>query len=152
MKPKIDRFISWMNIVKTKIYERPNVTEFISYIIAGVLTTVINFTIYFGMIKIWDTYYQTANAIAFFISVLFSYFINKAWVFKIKRNRHLFAFLDLIAFSLSRISVLFLELTLLFLMISICEIDTMTSKIVTNIIVVAANYLLGKKFVFAPKG
>ena len=61
--------------------------EVIMYLVFGVLTTVVNFVVYFIAIHILgdsDLSKTISNALAWFFSVLFAFFTNKIFVFKHK--------------------------------------------------------------------
>ena len=78
------------------------------------------------------------------ISIAFAYFGNKIVVFKSKRN-------SLIPFFVSRILSLFIEMLLMNLLVIHIGINSDLSKIVSNIIVIILNYLIGKMWIFRRK-
>ena len=59
--------------------------ELITYVIFGVLTTVVNFAAFWIIDRILgDSLYLISNAIAWVIAVAFAYVTNKIWVFESK--------------------------------------------------------------------
>ena len=64
-----------------KIWEKYVNRETITYLVAGVLTTVINFIAYYWFCNILHIENLVANAIAWVVAVAFAYIINARWVF-----------------------------------------------------------------------
>jgi len=54
--------------------------ELAAYFIAGVLTTLINFMVYYAMLFMGIDY-KVSNTAAFIISVIFAFIVNKKYVF-----------------------------------------------------------------------
>lgn len=74
-----------MNIVEKAMDAlKGNNKEILSYLIFGVLTTLVNYVSYFGATKLFRINYLVVNVIAWFISVVFAYVTNKFWVFENK--------------------------------------------------------------------
>ena len=59
--------------------------EIITYVIFGVLTTVVNFAAFWILSRVLgERLYLLNNAIAWVVSVAFAYVTNKLWVFESK--------------------------------------------------------------------
>ncbi|WP_175425253.1 GtrA family protein, partial [Paenibacillus nuruki] len=58
-----------------------NKKEIISYLIFGVLTTLINIAVYFLLANVVGMDFKVATSIAWLVSVLFAFFTNKKYVF-----------------------------------------------------------------------
>ena len=57
--------------------------EIITYVIFGVLTTVVNFVVFrLCEILLGERFYLLSNVIAWAVSVAFAYITNKIWVFE----------------------------------------------------------------------
>lgn len=56
--------------------------EIIAYLIFGVLTTLVNIVVYFVASNLLGINYLISNFLAWFISVLFAYITNRAYVFE----------------------------------------------------------------------
>lgn len=66
---------------------KKNIWELIKYSFFGLLTTVINYLIYIGMIEI-SIHYVTSNVVSYIIAVVLSYWFNEKYVFEDnKQNR-----------------------------------------------------------------
>ena len=120
------------------------IKEMSLYLVFGVLTTVINFLVYFGLIEMKFNYI-VSTTVAFIISVLFAYFTNKKYVFLSKSGS---VYSELIKFFLSRIFTYFLDLLGLVLLISVLHYNEVVSKIIINVVIVILNYIFSKKWIF----
>ncbi len=58
--------------------------EQLMYLVFGVLTTLVNMVVFFGLDHYTTINYLVSNTIAWFLSVLFAFFTNKTWVFQSK--------------------------------------------------------------------
>lgn len=127
--------------------------EMINYLIVGGLTTCVSLLTYYLLTFTIlnpniSTELQIATIISWIISVLFAFFTNKKYVFESKNK---FNFKEMISFILSRLSTLFIEMLLMYLLVTICKYNDKIMKIVVQIIVIILNYLLSKFLVFKKK-
>ena len=120
----------------------------ISYLVFGVLTTVVNI----GVFDVLDTYahwnYQVATVLAWFISVLFAYSTNKVWVFNSKTTTSQALMTELGSFFFFRILSLFMDMAMMWLGISILHASPLLTKVVDNVVIVVVNYLFSRVFIF----
>lgn len=122
--------------------------EIINYIIFGVLTTLVNFVVYFFCIEVLGIYYIVANMIAWFLSVVFAYVTNRIYVFE-KVNFSIYAVVrELILFFGARLLSGVIETASLFLMVDMIGFGSKESKIAVAVIVVILNYIFSKLIVF----
>ena len=122
--------------------------QFIKFGIVGLSNTAISYIIYFLLVY-FDLHYLVASIIAFFISVLNSFFWNNKYVFKKedgqKRN---------IAKSLVKTYVsyaftgLFLQNVLLFVFIEFIKISKYIAPFFGLIITIPLNFFLNKLWAF----
>ncbi len=114
-----------------------------SYLIVGVLTTVINYLIYTPLvawIPFFQIHYNAANLLAWSGAVAFAYFANGTWVYRTEKKRSLG---EAGAFVLSRVFSLVLETVLLTLLIEVLHVNKLFAKLVVSVITVIVNYLTG---------
>ncbi len=122
--------------------------ETISYIIFGVLTTLINLLVYGICYNTFKIHNLISNIIAWVAAVLFAYVVNKRFVFRSKtytaaQTMHEFAlFVGARLFSLA-----FDELGM-WLMVNKLSLNGGISKIVMNIFVLLSNYFFSKVIIF----
>ncbi len=122
--------------------------EYIMYLVFGVLTTVVNWVIYFPLTNIFHIHYQIANVIAWICAVVFAYFTNREWVFESKNKNKA---LEFIKFMSGRVFSLLAEMALLFVLIDLISVNENLSKILGAVVVVVLNYIVSKVFVFKDK-
>jgi len=128
-----------MDLMKNK---KGLVKESFRYLIAGGLTTLVNFAIYYGVYRM-SKHYIIATIIAFFISVAVAYFLNCFYVFNKTRTG-----IHILQFYGSRVTTFLIETLGLIFLVEIFSVDEMASKIVMNVCVVILNYLISKFWIF----
>lgn len=121
--------------------------KIINYIIFGVLTTIVNIFVFYILDRN-SVDYKISTTIATIVSILFAYITNKFFVFQ-SYNRNLkFLIKEMYKFFISRIGTYFLDIIGMFIFIEIFHIENLNSKIMNNILVIIANYLLSKVYIF----
>ncbi len=127
--------------------------EIINYLIVGVLTTVVSLVVYYLCTATFlnpenNIQLQIANIISWILSVIFAYITNRVFVFKSKEK-------DIIkeasSFVGSRILSLLLDMFIMFIIVSVFHLNDKIGKLVSQVIVIIANYILSKLFVFKKK-
>ena len=124
--------------------------EFWNYIIVGLLTTIVNFIVYFGLTRTVlnidiPIQLQIANIISWIVAVLFAYITNRIFVFKSK-NKNIVS--EFTMFVGSRIASLLMDMFCMFMIVSVLSLSDIIGKIVSQVVVTIANYILSKLFVF----
>lgn len=126
--------------------------EIFDYLFFGGLVTIINFISYYIPANIIGVDKIVSNLIAFIISVIFAYVVNKEYVFETKWEGIQNIFKEFSSFVISRIGTgLLCDILIFAFMINILNINDVISKIFTQILVVILNYIVGKWFVFKQK-
>ncbi len=127
--------------------------ELIMYLIVGVLTTVVSLGTYYLLTLSLlnpnnDVQLQVANVLSWIAAVIFAYVTNKKYVFKSEEK-------DVIKegskFLISRIFTLLLDMFAMFLMVSILHFYDRIAKLISQILVIIANYVISKLYVFTKK-
>ncbi len=124
--------------------------EIINYLIVGGLTTVVSLIVYYGCVLIFldpknAFELQIANVISWIISVAFAYVTNRIFVFKSKNKNY---FKEIASFVGARIATLFMDMLTMFLLVTVLNGNDKIAKIISQIIVIVANYVFSKLFVF----
>lgn len=119
--------------------------EIINYLIFGVLTTLVNIVVFYIFSDCLNVQYMISNLFAWFLSVLFAYITNRKYVFESKSES---IFTEMVKFFGSRITTGVLDMVFMWLLISVLLFNGMISKIIVNVLVVIANYILSKLVVF----
>ena len=113
--------------------------ELAAYFIAGVLTTLINFMVYYAMLFMGIDY-KVSNTAAFIISVIFAFIVNKKYVFLSDKSY----IEEFIKFSLGRVFTYVLDIGTMIVLIEVFSVSEYMAKLWTNILVMVSNYLISK--------
>lgn len=124
--------------------------EIITYLIAGGLTTIVNLGVYYGCVFTFlnpDIPFELQSAIvlSWVCAVVFAYFINKIYVFESTEQNKL---KEATKFVGSRIITLLLDMFIMFLGVTVLSFNDKFIRIVSQVLVVIANYVLCKLIVF----
>ena len=124
--------------------------EIISYLIVGVLTTIVSLAVYYGCVATFldpndAVQLQAANVFSWIASVTFAYFTNRKFVFQSK-NTHVVK--EAVSFYASRLVTLGIDMGLMFLFVSTLSMNDKVAKIIVQIIIIISNYLISKFIVF----
>ena len=122
--------------------------ETISYVIFGILTTIINLISYYFFSNIININYLISNIISWIISVSFAYVTNKLYVFNSKDKNKDSVIKEFIKFVNFRLTSGVIEMILLFLLVDMIRVNDIISKLVIGVIVVVLNFIFSKIFVF----
>ncbi len=127
--------------------------EIINYLIVGVLTTIVSLFVYYLCTAFFlnpenGFQLQLANVIAWVISVAFAYITNRLFVFKSKEKNIV---KEATSFVGSRIISLIMDMFIMFVIVSVLHFNDKIGKLISQIIVIVANYVLSKLFVFKKK-
>lgn len=127
--------------------------EIINYLIFGILSTIVNLLTYYILIfTLFNSNnpieLQITNIISWIISVTFSYITNKIYVFQ-SNNENITK--EIIKFYSSRLTTLFLDILLMFIFVTIFNLNDKIIKLIVAIIIIILNYILSKLIVFKQK-
>lgn len=127
--------------------------EIISYLIVGGLTTLVSLAVYYGLtLTVLDpaqaAQLQAANVASWIVSVTFAYFTNRRFVFESRSTRLL---REAAAFFAARLTTLLLDMAFMALLVTALGWNDRLAKLLVQVLVIAANYVLSKFLVFAKK-
>lgn len=131
-----------------KVYEKYK--EIINYLIVGGLTTVVSLAVYYACVLSFlnpdePIQLQTANVISWIAAVTFAYFTNRKYVFE-STNSNLLK--EAAAFLGSRFTTLLIDMACMYFMVTVGGINDKIAKLIVQIIIIVANYVLSKFIVF----
>lgn len=134
-----------------KLYKKYE--EIINYLIVGGLTTIVSLGSYYLCIYTFldpDVWYQlqAANIISWICAVTFAYLANRIFVFKSKNQKK---FKEAVSFYGSRIATLLMDMGIMFVFVTLLNFNDKIMKLVVQVVVTVANYILSKLFVFKKK-
>lgn len=133
--------------IKQKLFTR----EIILYLVAGVLTTIVNIISYHIFCNIIGIESLISNGIAWVLSVLFAYVANDRFVFVQEKMTKQQEFKKFVKFITARLFSFGVDEAGMFLFVEIVFIHNIIAKIIMNVIVVILNYIFSKVFIFKNK-
>lgn len=148
MERKKSKFYTFLEPV-IPIFLRPTVLkyqEILSYLVFGVLSTAVNFAVYFPINLFAPGI--VANIPAWVAAVAFAFVTNKAFVFENGGWDKATLWPQLRDFTAARIFSLLLEEAVFLLFAQLLHFPETWVKVLGQVIVVVTNYITGKLFVF----
>lgn len=125
-----------------------NIKEKLLYLFFGVLTTLVNFSSYYILVKILNTHYLIGNGLAWGFSVCFAYITNRKYVFAVAKKSKQETFQEIISFFGFRVISGLIDMLLMFILVTMLSVNDTISKIAVNVLIVVLNYLFSKFIIF----
>ena len=125
--------------------------EVLSYLIFGVLTTVVNYLVYLPIYNLLGLSAALSNAIAWVVAVAFAYLTNKPFVFKSHDWSAKTVIPELTKFVGCRVASGAAETMILLVTVDLLHWNGNIWKLVTSVLVVVMNYIASKLVVFQKK-
>lgn len=124
--------------------------ELVNYLIVGGLTTVVSLATYYGCVLTFldpqsAVELQVANILSWIAAVTFAYFTNRKYVFESNESNML---KEAAKFYASRISTLVMDMVIMFVGVTVLGCSDKIMKLVVQVVVTIANYIISKFFVF----
>ena len=124
--------------------------EIINYLIFGVLTTVVSLVTYYICVYTFinpeeAVQLQIANVISWIFGVAFAYVTNRKFVFESNEKNKI---KEASKFVTSRIATLLMDMAIMFIGVTLLKFNDKIIKLVSQVVVIIANYLLSKIIVF----
>lgn len=132
-----------------KIFENINKlfeSEAVRYVVAGGLTTVVNYVIYL-VLDAAGVHYLLANCLAWVGAVIFAFFINRGMVFHAEDS----GAMAFIQFGSARLLTLGLETLLLAMLVQWADVSAFPAKVFVSVVTVVLNYVICKFGIFREK-
>ncbi len=121
--------------------------ETILYVVFGVITTVVNYAVYY-LVSAAGVEYALANVIAWAAAVAVAFVTNKLFVFEQKSWKPQLAIKELGLFVAARLLSLLLEEGFLIATVELLGANHKIMKLVISVAVVIINYFLSKLIIF----
>ena len=122
--------------------------EVISYVIFGVLTTLVNIIVSTVLESVCHMEGNLASTIGIIASILFAYFTNRKWVFNSKAVTVKEKGIEFGKFLLGRGVTMLIEMGGFFLLYTVLTIPFFISKCTITVLVVILNFFISKFFAF----
>ena len=141
-----------MEIIKN-YYEKYK--EVIRYLIFGVLTTIVNYVVYYSLIFIIGTADGAVgvicNLVATIISILFAYITNRKFVFESKAVGKNAILKEITSFFSCRIFSMIVDSLIYFVGCTIIGFNDFIIKTISQVVVIVLNYIFSKLIIFKNK-
>lgn len=128
-----------------------NNTELVTYLFAGVATTVVNYVVYFLATRMLSMGVLAGTWTAWVCAVLFGYVVNKLFVFHTHCESIGELAKEATGFFGMRLVSLGMETVLMYLTVEVIGLNDLVMKLLVNILVIIANYAFSKLFIFKKK-
>lgn len=125
--------------------------EIISYGFWGVMTTILNYVVYFSCTKGFNINYLVSNIVAWIIAVVFAFVTNKVFVFQSNEWKGSIVFGEFCKFISARLLSGVIEIFILYIFVDYLSFRDDIVKIFTNILIVVINYVFSKSIIFKDK-
>lgn len=122
--------------------------DIVTYLVFGVLTTVVNYVVYLPVYNILGFTAAVSNAAAWVAAVAFAFLTNKPFVFKSMDWSAKTVIPELISFIGCRVASGVMETAILLVTVDILGWNGNIWKLITSVLVVILNYIGSKLLVF----
>lgn len=129
--------------------------ETVSYVVFGVLTTVVNIVTYLPLYKLLllsglgETLVNIiSNTAAWILAVLFAFATNKLFVFRSKTASAKAAMREFALFVGARAASYVVDMGGMLLLVDLLHMQNLLAKVFTNVLVIIINYFFSKFFIF----
>jgi len=122
--------------------------SFIMYAIFGVCTTLINWGTYYLCYSVIHIPNIPSNIIAWVLAVAFAFITNKIWVFDSKSFTGKTLIYEIWTFIAARLATGILDIVIMYFAVDVFSMNSTVWKLISNIIVIAINYILSKLIIF----
>ncbi len=124
------------------------IKQILNYGVFGLLTTVVNYAVFYLFLDVFRVAYGVANVVALVVSVAFAFAVNKQFVFASKDWSFGVLKKELPAFLSARVVSSLIDIGSMWLLVDLWEVSPKIAKILVNILVIVLNYVFSKLFVF----
>jgi len=111
------------------------------YILAGTAAAAVNLATFFICSKALSINYLISNGLAWLLTVIVSFTLDKKYVFKTLHSGKK----ELFKFAASRLLSLFIDQLMIWILVAFVGFDSSLAKIVDSALVVVINYIMSRK-------
>ncbi|MBO5872869.1 MAG: GtrA family protein [Clostridia bacterium] len=124
---------------------KSNHKEKLLYLFFGFLTTVISIAVFAFFTEVLQIDSLISNIISWIFAVAFAFVTNRKWVFSESGQSFI---VDALYFYLARLTTLVFEEAVIFVFITLLDLNALVVKAASQIAVIILNYLISKFVVF----
>ncbi|MCC5895661.1 MAG: GtrA family protein [Alkalibacterium sp.] len=122
--------------------------QFIDYFLFGVITASLNISLFFTLHKRLGLNYLLANAIAVTMAMVFSYVVNKKFVFHTKMTTKRAVVRECMLFLSMRGTAAVMDIAGIYILVQFIRLGATLSKVIIEILIASSNYFVSKKVIF----
>lgn len=122
--------------------------EVISYLIFGILTTVVNIVVSLLLESVFHLEGNLSSTIGIIACILFAYFTNRKWVFTSTASTKKEKLSEFGKFILGRMVTMVVEMAGFFLLYTVLSLPFFISKCSITVLVIILNFFISKFFAF----
>ena len=142
---------SFIKTIINRLWGNAAMAEKINYLIFGVLTTAVNFAVFFITNTALAIDYRLSTMLAWAVAVAFAFVVNKRFVFKSKTDSWQALGREVFLFLSARVASLLFDMGWMILAVEALAMNELLAKILSNVVVVVINYIFSKAFIFKKK-
>lgn len=128
-----------------------NNTELVTYLFAGVATTLVNYVAYFVATRVFGLGVMPGTWTAWVLAVAFGYAVNKVFVFHTHCASLSALAREAASFFAMRLVSLGAETAIMYVAVELLHFNDLVMKLLTNLIVILLNYVFSKLVIFKKK-
>ncbi len=127
--------------------------ETVSYVICGVLTTAVNYVVYFLMPRFESRGFDIvlATCVSWAFAVIFAFAVNKAFVFDSPSWDRKTLLREFVPFLTCRLLSLAFDALFMYVTVGVLRLNEPLFKILSSVFVLLANYFASKFLIFRKK-
>lgn len=123
---------------------RPLALQFVKFGIVGISNTLIMFTVYTLLLKVFDVWYLAASAIGFTVGAINGFLLNRAWTFR----GHVGDSLTPVRWGVVQGGGLALDELLLYLWVHAAGVDKLVAQALAIVIVTISTFFANRAWTF----
>lgn len=139
-----------MNYFKIAVLKKIANREVSAYIVGGIVTAMFNFILFYVLLKTGMDY-KIANIISLILGKIFTFFVNKLFVFRSITANLMELLGEMWRFIYTRAVSTLMDIIGMVMLVGGLGFDPMHSKYLLFVFIVVTNYFLGRNIVFKNK-
>lgn len=122
--------------------------QFIDYFLFGVITASLNIILFYTFNQIVGLHYMLANIIAITLAIIFSYIVNKKYVFRTKMATKRAVAREMLLFLSMRATAAVMDMAGLYILVQFIRLGATLSKVIIETLIASSNYFVSKRIIF----
>ena len=122
------------------------------YGIVGLIATLLDIFVYWFVTRVFGVSVVPSTITAWFISLVFSYYANRKYVFHSTNNSIIAVIFEAVYFFACRLATGALDVAIMYIFADLMGLNDVIVKIVSNIVVIILNYIASRVFIFKESG